>query len=294
MTRSCDTAIRHPPQGSARFVRALRALARLRGWRRAAALLAAPGAGGAFTIANDGVLFSGDLSSYLDREIYLFGGYETAALEGFLRHAPAERRGVALDVGANAGAHSLYLARRFATVHAFDPNPALWNQFERNMALNGFANVTLHRIGLGREDGVAPLYDVDGDNAGLATLSSAPQYDRPLRCVGQTAVARGDTVMARLGAPRVDAVKIDVQGYEALVLQGLSAVLARDQPLVWVEAGGQAPEAITTLRALKALFPYPVEVVRFHGVRGWLTHGWVTTPACELLAPGDYWVMPAA
>lgn len=252
-----------------------------------------PGTRGAFTIANDGVLFSGDLSSFLDREVYLFGGYETAALERFLGQAPSGRRGVALDVGANAGVHSLRLARHFEAVHAFDPNPAVWDQFERNMALNGLANVTLHRIGLGGEDGVLPLYDVDGHNAGLATLSSTPQYDRPLKRVGEAAVARGDAILAQLGSPRVDVIKIDVQGHEAFVLRGLARVLARDQPLVWVEAGGQAAEAIATLSALKALFPYPVEVTSFHGVRGWLTHGWATAPAREILPSGDYWITPA-
>lgn len=284
----------HPPQASARLVRALRGLRRLRGWRRAAALLVRADARGAFTIANQGVLFSGDLGSFLDREVYLFGGYEAEGLEAFLGRVPAGRRGVALDVGANAGVHSLRLARHFATVHAFDPNAALWSQFERNVALNGLTNVTLHRMGLGDEDAVLPLYDVAGANAGLATFLSAPQYDRPLQPVGQTPVARGDGVVERLGSPRIDAVKIDVQGYEAHVLRGLARVLERDEPLVWVEAGGDAPEAIRTLTDLKGLFPYPVEVTRFRGVRGWLTHGWAATPAADILPPGDYWVSPAA
>ena len=94
------------------------------------------------------MVFAGDLGSYLDRQVYLFGGYESAQIRCFLSRIPAGRHRTILDVGANAGTHSLAFARVFETVLAFEPNPMLWPQFEQNMVLNGLTNVRLHKLGL--------------------------------------------------------------------------------------------------------------------------------------------------
>jgi FkbM family methyltransferase len=59
----------------------------------------------------------------------------------------AERHGAIHDIEANAETHSLTFARGFETVHAFEPKPILWPQFERNMMLNGLINIRLHRLG---------------------------------------------------------------------------------------------------------------------------------------------------
>lgn len=293
MNSPIQTPLRHPRHLGARLVRALRGLSAVRGWRRASTLLVPLDTSGAFTVANGHGVFTGDLGILIDREVYLHGGYETAAIEGFLARAPPGRRESILDIGANVGVHSLAFGRAFRVVHAFDPNPALWASFERNMALNGLANVTLHRMGLGRDEATLPLYDVAGRNAGLATFSATAQYDQPLTPIGQARVTSGDTVVGELGLARVDAIKIDVQGFEAEVLRGLCKTLARDRPLVWVEAGGEAGEAIRTLGQLRALFPYPIIAKLFRGERRWLTHGWRVEPAPDILPSGDYWITPS-
>src|SRR5262245_8857068 len=108
----------------ARIARALRGLRVLPGWQRLVNRLV-PQHLASFTICNGDTVFAGDIGSYLDRQVYLFGGYESAQIRCFLSCIPAGRHGTLLDIGANAGTHSLAFARVFETVRAFEPNPML-------------------------------------------------------------------------------------------------------------------------------------------------------------------------
>jgi FkbM family methyltransferase len=264
----------------------------VRGWSRLSRALT-PAARGAFLVDNGGVYFSGDLAVVIDREVYLFGGYEDAGIDLFLAMIAPNRRGVILDVGCNAGTHSLRFAKVFEAVHAFDPNPALWDQFETNAALNRAGNISLHRLGLGLTEAQLPLYAIDSHNHGLGTFSESQQYDKPMIRIGEARVANGADYVRFLGIARVDAVKIDVQGFEGEVLTGLAPILERDRPIVWVEAGGNAADAIQTLDRLQAYFPYPVSVDHIEGYQRPLTHGYRLKPAAARLSYGDYIIRPA-
>jgi hypothetical protein len=66
----------HPASARARIVRMLRPLRYVRGWPRVAGWLVPPDLSGPFVVSNRGILFAGDLRSYIDRQTYLFGQYE--------------------------------------------------------------------------------------------------------------------------------------------------------------------------------------------------------------------------
>lgn len=104
----------------------MRILRHIPGWRRVVDLLASP-THSEFAVENRGAWFAGNLSSFIDREIYLFGRYEDRQIAHFLVAIPEDRRGVILDIGANTGNHSVAFAQVFKTVHAFEPNPLLWD-----------------------------------------------------------------------------------------------------------------------------------------------------------------------
>jgi FkbM family methyltransferase len=241
----------------ARIARSLRPLVFLRGWRRLINRLV-PEHSAPFSVANGETMFAGNISSYVDRQVYLFGGYESAEIRAFLSRVPPERRGNILDVGANVGTHSLAFARVFDTVHAFEPNPNLWHQFERNVELNGLTNVHLHQIGLADRDADLTLRAIDKPNFGLGTFAEVEQYDRPLRPVATCSVRQGSKYLSEIGVGSVDAVKIDVQGFEPEVLRGLSDVLKRNRPVVWCEIGAGTMKKVATTSDLSTLLPFQI------------------------------------
>lgn len=276
------------------MARGLRVLAGVRGWERIVSWLVPADASGDFVVANATGLFKGNLSSFIDRRMYLYGGYELDNIQQFLSRLPPERLGTILDVGANVGTHSLAFARHFEHVHAFEPNPDLWRSFETNIRINNISNVHLHKVGLADKDATLPFFAIEKNNYGLGTFSTADQYDLPLKEIGMLRVVAGDSYIVTSHIRRVDAIKIDVQGFEFEVIRGLARVLKRDRPFVWMEVGTDTAEKATTPKALQDWFPYRTEVYRFEELRRTLRSRVRLVPAADdQLQACDYLISPA-
>jgi FkbM family methyltransferase len=255
----------HPALGRARLARKLRGLRRLKGWHRVVNWLVPGNAAGPFVIQNEELRFAGDISSFIDRQMYLFGDYEGLEIEQFLKITQHRARRVLLDIGANVGTHSLRFARYFDQVHAFEPNPSVWPSFERNISINNLQNVTLHKVGLGEEDGELPFYAINSKNHGLGTFLPEEQYDQPLIRVGQSRIAHADSYIRATRIGPVDAVKIDVQGFEPMVLRGLRETLESSRPTVWFEYGAGTRDAVP-VGDLRGWFPFEVDLYRLASV----------------------------
>ena len=189
--------------------------------------------------------------------------------DSLFEKGPPTRRGIALDIGANVGTHSLAFAQHFAHVHAFEPNPALWPSFERNITLNHLSNVHLHKVGLGNKDADLPFYLIEKSNFGLGTVSRREAgHDLPLKEVGRVPIRAADRYLVAKSIGPIDAIKMDVQGYELEVVRGLADVLQRDRPIVGVEASSDTKASCRTFERFQQLFPSPANLFRFERGKG--------------------------
>lgn len=126
------------------------------------------------------------------------------------------------DIGANIGHYTAIFADTVGEaghVVAFEPSPA--NHARLTGALEGRANCTTFNIGLA--DTAAQLAFVQGEDELGATSRFAETGDANAIPVS---VERGDAVLAELGCPKPNALKVDVEGYELEVLQGFGAALS--------------------------------------------------------------------
>jgi FkbM family methyltransferase len=178
--------------------------------------------------------------------ILAHGWYEDlllhALFDTFLhRRADAFRGGVALDVGANIGNHTLWFARRFARVVAFEPNPICTHLLQANLLMNGTDNVRLFALGLSDGSGERLFHaNQDGNlgRSGLADgLAAGASRSFPVR------VARGDDLLDgdSLDGRSVALVKLDIEGHELAALRGLATTVRTHAPVVLFEshrAGG--------------------------------------------------------
>jgi FkbM family methyltransferase len=145
------------------------------------------------------------------------------------------------DVGANIGLYSCFAASRLCKgrVVAFEPHPETAERLRTNIALN------------------IEVYDVFefalADSEDTMVLGPPENGGRPgtfrLRENGGKAaisvdVVRGDELRARAGIPAPSVVKIDVEGAELDVLEGLSKTLSAERcRLVYVEVHPAVLEA---------------------------------------------------
>ena len=153
------------------------------------------------------------------------------------------RGGVALDVGANVGNHSLFFARHFRRVHSFEPNPMIGRVLEANMLLNPElgARVTVHRVALSSQDETLSYVQHDSNlgGSGFERDGAAPAGSTLL---GLHHAGRYVTGLLEPGE-RLACVKVDVEGLEDKVVEGLAELLRRDKPMVFTEVTEPGPGA---------------------------------------------------
>lgn len=124
---------------------------------------------------------------------------------------------VFVDVGANMGFFSLFAAKRGARVVAIEPLPTLFERMSVNMALNGFV---AHRFNeaVGVEAGVVTIFPA-GDLGGSSILGEGAGIDVPIRPLLD--------LLGEAGVEKIDALKIDVEGWEDRVLCSFFATAPR-------------------------------------------------------------------
>jgi FkbM family methyltransferase len=138
----------------------------------------------------------------------------------FLRgYVPAG--GSFVDVGANVGTYALPLARHVGAnghVIAIEPHPVTHARLAFNRKSSGVSQVTLVAAAAGDGDGEL-MIETDGDNLGashvVTTQASAGAIKVPARTL--------QGILDEAGISRVDALKIDVEGFEDRVLIGFFA-----------------------------------------------------------------------
>ena len=130
-----------------------------------------------------------------------------------------------LDIGANIGYFTLLLARQVGPtgrVFAFEPDPTNFGLLQRNVAANGYSNVSFVQRAVWSATGPLRLYLSD-ENKGDHRV-----YDSDDGRAALTIEAvRLDDYFASLPDLRVDVVKMDVQGSEAHALSGMRGLLGR-------------------------------------------------------------------
>lgn len=134
------------------------------------------------------------------------------------RSMPAD--GVAVDVGANAGAFAVTLGRLrpAGRVFAFEPVPRAFDMLTANLTRNRLANVAARNQAVGDRAGTVFM-------TAATTGSAANRVTTAGRGVAVPCVTLDDFLAAER-LDRVDFLKVDVEGYEAAVLDGLAGALA--------------------------------------------------------------------
>ncbi len=164
-------------------------------------------------------------NDHIGRHLYLTGQFDPTCVEVLLNFARPDDR--ILDIGANVGYVSCALLKRLPACRlaAIEPVPEVHELLTRNVAGAGGSRAVALRAAVSNEVGPGAMV-VPAGNRGASHLVSAA---RPPGAVPVERIA-GDQVMARSGLDRVDLIKIDVEGHETQVLQGLHGLLERFRP----------------------------------------------------------------
>jgi FkbM family methyltransferase len=155
--------------------------------------------------------------------------YNLEELQFLRRHVSAG--GTFVDLGANVGTYALALARDVGPngkVIAIEPHPVTHARLAFNTNASGYAQVRLVAAAAGPADGEL-MIETDGDNLGASHIVSGTPTGKAFKVPS----LRLQRILDEAGASKVDALKIDVEGFEDRVLIGFF----RDAPeALWPRA----------------------------------------------------------
>lgn len=215
-----------------------------------------------------GISMKVDISKSMGSAIYWRGAHDWAPI--FAMQKIIQKGYTVIDVGANQGEYSLWAARsvgKNGKVYAFEPLSTMYSRLLENIKLNpDLINIiTPVRMGLSNKADELDLYSSNLSNEGVNSLY-AEEGSVFLEKISLNTL---DDEMAKLGNPKIDAIKIDVEGAELFALEGAKKTIEKYRPILFIEINQEACrsagyDAMDILSLLEG-FGYSSEVI---GLRG--------------------------
>ncbi len=158
------------------------------------------------------------------------------------------------DIGANIGQTALNMLKTQkskglnATVYAFEPYPRTFHKLETNISLNENSNIKAYNLGLSTEKGMLHMMQHSPFNSGGFRMT-----DESTNAISVPVISL-DEFISENHIPKVDFIKIDVEGFELQVLKGAEETIKHFKPIL--------------------IFEYSVENIQSQGgnIRDTLTH----------------------
>jgi len=134
-----------------------------------------------------------------------------------------------VDIGANIGYYTVIAAKSVGPegkVFSYEPENINHSFLEKNIKANNFSNVTALKIGLSDKKGSNKLY-LDKNNKGRHTLA----YEKNKECLTIDTDTL-DNSLKKYGSPKIDLIKIDIEGAEFMALEGMKETINRSPELI--------------------------------------------------------------
>jgi len=142
--------------------------------------------------------------------------------------------GVFVDIGANVGVLSLFaLTESVKAVHSFEPNSSMVSHLKRTRATNPLAERWyIHESAVGSSVGYLTL-NVNSEYSGTTSFNDKWAGDNDHAV--QVPMTTLDHWCKEEEITSVDAIKIDVEGWEFEVMLGASETVEANKPYIWFE-----------------------------------------------------------
>ncbi len=175
--------------------------------------------------------------------------------------------GLFVDIGANSGqsARSLRMFNRSLDILSFEPNRLLEPELRATGELLG-PGFDYRMHGLGARQQIVTLYFPVACETLLSPWATADrealEHNRPaIEREAGTAITIATVPVEIRRFDDLDlhplVVKIDVEGFEVEVLEGMRETLARDEPILLIESSPNTPAAVELLESLGySMFTY--------------------------------------
>lgn len=200
-----------------------------------------------------GTKYSGQLTNHIDFLTFFFGAYELGILN-YLNKKTLKDDMVIFDVGANIGHHSLFFSTLVKKVYAFEPYPKVRELLEKKITKNNIKNIEIIPLGLSQSSQRLEYFEPPDNNSGIGSFDPL-HYSKNSKTGLFFEVIAGDDFVQKNAIKKIDFIKIDVEGFEHFVLEGLRESLNRYRPIIMMEFNKETQAYCKSYQNFIDLFP---------------------------------------
>lgn len=191
-----------------------------------------------------------DLAKPTQRSLYFEHEYEKQNVKLLREHL--KPGSTFIDIGAHVGYHSLiasHLVGNTGRVICFEPNKESFKRLQMHLELNNAGNIAARNLAVSDKDAEAEFF-VNPFNDGGHSLESFHGY-QPLRRTQVRSINLDDFLQKEFSGLPVSFIKIDVEGHQLNVLNGMTETINKWRPKMIIEVGENDPGRNDTFRFLE-------------------------------------------
>ena len=191
-----------------------------------------------FLISFMDVKFNLNINEPIDKSIILFDQYENKQINYAINLISKYRAHTFFDIGAHCGIYSLIIGRKFNNIkiHSFEPIKSSFIKLERNIAINEkIQNIKTYNFGLSNSNTNLKMKAYKKNDyiqlGGFGVINKGDTLQN--KYISEATFRKGDDYFKFRNTTIF--LKIDVEGHEINVLDGISKLIENNNTIMQVE-----------------------------------------------------------
>jgi FkbM family methyltransferase len=186
-------------------------------------------------LLGDGLVCFINTKDLIGWKIFFYGEYEAGTNRVIQKYV--KKGDVVIEAGSNIGSETVILSKlvgETGRVYGFEPNPYTFDRLKINVLINEQTNVYLSDVALGEKNDTIQfnIYPKGFCNPGMSSKYMATNITKKIDVKQQTL----DSYATEHSIPKIDFLKMDIQGAEIDLLNGAQKVIAQHKPIIFTEA----------------------------------------------------------
>ncbi len=167
-------------------------------------------------------------------------------LDAFIR----SKQGCVIDVGVNVGVYlvKLKVLRDDIEYIGFEPNAVCNYYINELIRMNKFKNAKVLPVALSNELNVKTLYASKLGDKTASLIVETTGVDASLEYSSDIITVEGDTFIEMLDVKEISVIKVDVEGAELSVLDGLVKTIEKFRPFLYIEVWANSKDSASVDR----------------------------------------------
>lgn len=165
-------------------------------------------------------------SDYISKQMenkdttYMWDGFLRPVFDKYI-----DKNSLVLEIGANIGAHTVYLSQISKQVIAFEPQQYVYYQLSANLFINKCINVSAYNLGIyNKECMISPEINIDHLKDHTAPMITLLPSSKGIQCITIDSLNENFSF-----------IKIDAQGADLLCLEGAIKTIEKFKPVIAIE-----------------------------------------------------------